>query len=65
MPVNQVVLGIYVVLTGKSFWVTNLHVLNGLGLLVLTFLLAVSVWAATTGLGLNGQRQADKPLSPA
>ncbi len=65
MPINQVVLGIYVVLTGKSFWVTNLHVLNGLGLLVLTFLLAVSVWASTAGLGLNGQTKADKPLSPA
>jgi heme A synthase len=64
MPINQVVLGICVVLTGKSFWVTNLHVLNGLGLLVLTFLLAVSVWASTAGLGLNGQTKADKPLSP-
>jgi heme A synthase len=64
MPINQVVLGIYVVLTGKSFWVTNLHVLNGLGLLVLTFLLAVSVWASTAGLGLNEQTKADKPLSP-
>jgi len=63
MPVNQVVLGIYVVLTGKSFWVTNLHVLNGLGLLVLTFLVAVSVWASTSGLGLVGQTEADKPMS--
>ena len=60
MPINQVVLGIYVVLTGKSFWVTNFHVLNGLGLLVLSFLLALSIWAATSGIGLNAQPEADK-----
>lgn len=65
MPINQVILGIYVVLTGKSFWVTNLHVLNGLALLVLAFLLVVSIWASTSGLGLNGQTVPDKTLSQA
>lgn len=60
LPVAQVVLGIYVILTGKSFWVTNFHVLNGLGLMVLSFLLMVSIWASTTGLGLVGQAEADK-----
>jgi heme A synthase len=43
MPINQVVLGIYVIRTGKSFWVTNLHVLNGLGILALSFLLMLSI----------------------
>lgn len=63
MPVNQVVLGIYVILSGKSFWVTNLHVLNGLGILVLSFLIALSVWASTTGIGLVGEAPPDKPVS--
>jgi hypothetical protein len=34
MPVNQVFLGSYVLLTGKSFWITYLHVHNGYGILV-------------------------------
>jgi cytochrome c oxidase assembly protein subunit 15 len=63
MPVNQVILGIYVILSGKSFWVTNLHVLNGLGILVLTFLIALSVWASSTGIGLVGEASPDKPAS--
>lgn len=44
MPTLQVALGIYVILTGKSFWVTNFHVLNGLALLALTSLLLVTFW---------------------
>lgn len=44
MPTLQVVLGIYVILTGKSFWVTNFHVLNGLALLALTSLLVATFW---------------------
>ncbi|MEQ1748369.1 MAG: hypothetical protein ABL974_03035 [Prosthecobacter sp.] len=63
MPVNQVVLGIYVILTGKSFWVTHLHALNGLGILVLSFLITVSVWASTTGIGLAGEPSPDKPIT--
>lgn len=45
-PLVQVALGVAVILTGKSFWVTNFHVLNGLGLLVCSFLLMVAAWAA-------------------
>lgn len=44
MPTIQVALGIFVILTGKSFWVTNLHVLNGLALLALTSLLVATFW---------------------
>lgn len=44
MPTVQVALGIYVILTGKSFWVTNFHVLNGLALLALTSLLVATFW---------------------
>lgn len=46
MPLIQVALGVSVIWTGKSFWVTNFHVLNGLGLLVCSFLLAAAAWAA-------------------
>lgn len=44
MPTIQVLLGIFVILTGKSFWVTNFHVLNGLALLALSSLLAATFW---------------------
>lgn len=44
MPTVQVALGIYVILTGKSFWVTNFHVLNGLALLALSSLLVATFW---------------------
>ncbi|MGV3661826.1 MAG: COX15/CtaA family protein [Prosthecobacter sp.] len=47
MPTVQVALGIYVILTGKSFWVTNFHVLNGLALLALSSLLAATFWGDT------------------
>jgi cytochrome c oxidase assembly protein subunit 15 len=41
LPVIQVTLGVYVVLTGKKFWVTNFHVLNGLFILATAFLLMI------------------------
>jgi cytochrome c oxidase assembly protein subunit 15 len=44
MPTLQVALGIFVILTGKSFWVTNFHVLNGLALLALSSLLVATFW---------------------
>jgi cytochrome c oxidase assembly protein subunit 15 len=44
LPTVQVALGIFVILTGKSFWVTNFHVLNGLALLALTSLLVATFW---------------------
>lgn len=44
MPVIQVVLGITVVMTGKSFWVTNFHVVNGLALLACSSLVAAGIW---------------------
>lgn len=46
LPVIQVTLGIFVILTGKSFWITNFHVLNGLGLLAMSFLLASTIWGS-------------------
>jgi hypothetical protein len=63
MPINQVVLGTCVILTGKNFWAPHLHALNGLGILVLSFLITVSVWAATTGIGLLGEPSPDKPIT--
>ncbi|MFO1484293.1 MAG: COX15/CtaA family protein [Verrucomicrobiaceae bacterium] len=44
MPTLQVALGIFVILTGKSFWVTNFHVLNGLALLACSSLLLATFW---------------------
>ena len=46
MPLIQVVLGITVIMTGKSFWVTNFHVLNGLALLACSSLMAGAIWLA-------------------
>ena len=63
MPVIQVTLGIYVILTGKSFWVTNFHVLNGLGILVISFVTTLCVWASTLGIGLVGEASPDKRVS--
>ena len=44
LPTVQVALGIFVILTGKSFWVTNFHVLNGLALIALSSLLVATFW---------------------
>ena len=46
LPPIQVTLGIFVILTGKSFWITNFHVLTGLTLLVLSFLLVATLWGS-------------------
>lgn len=50
LPIVQIGLGIAVVLTGKSFWFTNFHVLNGLALLAASFLLMANVWGGARGL---------------
>lgn len=42
--VFQIVLGLSVIGTGKSFWVTNVHVLNGLAILALAFVFTVRAW---------------------
>lgn len=59
LPVIQVGLGITVILTGKSFWVTNLHVINGLLLLASSFLIMVSIWSACAILGLIAEGDAE------
>ncbi len=41
LPVIQVTLGVYVLLTSRKFWVTNFHVLNGLFILGSAFLLMI------------------------
>ncbi len=46
LPAVQVTLGIFVILTGKSFWITNFHVINGLTLLALTFILTTTLWGS-------------------
>lgn len=41
LVVVQLLLGVSVIVGGKSFWITNFHVLNGLAILTLSFCLAV------------------------
>ncbi|NNE92527.1 MAG: hypothetical protein HKN23_12845 [Verrucomicrobiales bacterium] len=37
LVVAQLLLGVLVIATGKSFWITNFHVLNGLAILAIAF----------------------------
>lgn len=39
--VGQIVLGLTVIATGKHFWITNFHVINGLAILAAAFIFAV------------------------
>jgi heme a synthase len=53
LPVAQVTLGIFVILTTKSFWVTNFHVINGLLILAVSYLLALNARASVTEVDLK------------
>lgn len=55
MPVLQITLGIYVLLTVKKFWVTNIHVLNGLFILAVSFILMITAWRSRPMSGLLAQ----------
>ncbi|NOY00624.1 MAG: hypothetical protein GXP30_12955 [Verrucomicrobia bacterium] len=44
----QICLGISVIMTGKSFWITNFHVLNGLMILALSFVTTVFSWRSNS-----------------
>ena len=48
LVVFQIALGLTVIGTGKSFWVTNVHVLNGLLVLALAFVFAVRAMRGRT-----------------
>ncbi len=37
----QIALGLFVIVSGKNFWVTNFHVLNGLSILALSFVFLI------------------------
>ena len=50
LPLVQVALGVAVIQTGSSFWVTNFHVINGLALLTLSFMLMVITWRGSGAL---------------
>jgi len=60
LPLVQVTLGVSVILTGKSFWVTNFHVLNGLALLALTAVLTAAAWGGAPSLGEVAETAPDK-----
>ena len=40
----QITLGLIVIATGKHFWMTNFHVINGLAILAVTFVFLVKLW---------------------
>lgn len=46
LVVAQLLLGVSVIMTGKTFWVTNFHVLNGLAILTTSFVLVVKTQRA-------------------
>jgi heme A synthase len=60
LPLVQVTLGVSVILTGKSFWVTNFHVLNGLALLALSAVLTAAAWGGARSLGDVAETEPDK-----
>jgi heme a synthase len=62
LPVMQVILGISVILTGKSFWVTNFHVINGLAMLALTCMMAAAAWGGAKSVGDVVESVADKEV---
>lgn len=37
----QIALGVFVIVSGKNFWVTNFHVLNGMAILALSFVFLI------------------------
>lgn len=47
--VIQITLGICVIIWGKPFWITNVHVLNGLLILALSFVSAIFTWRGKNG----------------
>lgn len=47
----QVALGVGVILTGKSFWITNFHVVNGQLLLAGSFVLMMCAWRSLSDQG--------------
>ncbi len=59
MVLAQMVLGVSVIVTGKNFWVTNFHVLNGLGILALSFVFMVKCLRAQPGSILLAKRSGD------
>lgn len=57
----QICLGICVIIMGKSFWITNFHVLNGLLILALSFVVAVFSWRSVA---LKGEISEKAVLPP-
>jgi cytochrome c oxidase assembly protein subunit 15 len=55
LPVAQLTLGVFVILTVKSFWVTNIHVINGLLILATAFVLALNARCSLTEADLRGE----------
>jgi cytochrome c oxidase assembly protein subunit 15 len=54
LPIVQLTLGVYVILTVKKFWVTNFHVINGLLILATSFILMVFVRYSVSEIELRG-----------
>lgn len=65
MPVLQITLGVYVLITARKFWVTNIHVLNGLLILAVAFVLMVTAWRSRPMSGLLAQSKRSGQGEPA
>jgi len=51
----QIFLGICVIITGKSFWITNFHVLNGLLILAVSFVAAMFSWRSVGSIAAESE----------
>ncbi len=65
MPVLQITLGVYVLLTARKFWVTNIHVLNGMLILAVAFILMITAWRSRSMSGLLAQSKRSGQGEPA
>jgi cytochrome c oxidase assembly protein subunit 15 len=60
LPIIQIILGVYVLWSGKKFWVTNFHVLNGDLILATVFLLMLVAWRTRSRSGLLASNAGSK-----
>jgi heme A synthase len=60
LPIIQIILGVYVLWSGKKFWVTNFHVLNGDLILATVFLQLLVAWRTRPQSGLLASNAGSK-----
>ncbi len=58
LPIIQITLGVFVLFSNKKFWVTNIHVLNGLIFLAATLVTMITAWRAYSAPGNPSRKYA-------